>query len=242
MANLFMKFTLSFVSLAFVERRTIAVSRENRFGQTGDKRIGAAWDLMRTRPNAGWSSRSMKKMVLFLLALTFTAAVASGQAMDNKQMLRRLGLTDDQISQFTVIQQEAQPEIRASQQDVRAAQKQLAQLLLDSKADPKEIERLVHAATDAEARVKIAQIEREMAVRQLIGDRKWQKLQVYLRLRRELLRTESGNAGQTGAAAAAETADGNQGGDGATQQQRNQALLKELLDLLGGEDESSQAR
>jgi Spy/CpxP family protein refolding chaperone len=188
----------------------------------------------------------MKKIVLFALSLTFTAAVASGQAMDNKQMLRRLGLTDDQINQFTVIQQQAQPGIHAAQQDMRAAQKQLAQLILDAKADPKEIERLVHAATDAEARVRIAQIEREMAVRQLIGDRKWQKLVVYLRLRRELLRTESGNAGQSGAGPAGggpapSTADGNQGGDSAAQQQRTQALLKQLLDLLG-EDETSQAR
>jgi len=113
-----------------------------------------------------------ERIVLFLLSLTFTAAIASGQAMDNKQMRRRLGLTDDQISQFTVIQREARPEIRAAQQDMRAAEKQLAQLLLDSKADLKKIERLVHAATDAEARVRIAQIEREMAARQLIGGRR----------------------------------------------------------------------
>ena len=51
----------------------------------------------------------MKRTVILLLSLAFTAAVASGQAMDNKQMLRRLGLTDDQINQFSVIQQQAQP-------------------------------------------------------------------------------------------------------------------------------------
>ena len=181
----------------------------------------------------------MKRTVILLLSLAFTAAVASGQAMDNKQMLRRLGLTDDQINQFSVIQQQAQPGIRAAQQDMRAAKRQLAQLLMDPKADPQEIDRLVHAATDAEALMRIAQIHREMLVRQLIGDRKWQKLVLYLRLRRQLLRAESRSEGPSGAGPASVTADDNPGG--ALQRQRTQTLLRELLDLLG-EDESSQTQ
>ncbi len=53
--------------------------------------------------------------------------------------------------------------------------------------------------TDAEARLRIAQIRREMAVRQLIGDRAWQKLVLYLRLRRELLRAEVRDSKASGA-------------------------------------------
>jgi parvulin-like peptidyl-prolyl isomerase len=133
----------------------------------------------------------MKKICMILLCLILAAVAASAQAMNNRQMLKRLGLTDDQISQFSVIQQQALPEIRSAQADMRQAKEALAQLLMDPRADPQEIDRRVHAVTDAEARLRIAQIRREMAVRQLIGDRAWQKLVLSLRLRRELLREDA---------------------------------------------------
>jgi len=185
----------------------------------------------------------MKKMGLVFLSLCLTAFIASAQGLNNSQMLRRLGLTDDQISQIAAIQQQALPEIQAAQADMRQAKKQLAQLLVDPKADPKEVDRLVHAATDAEARVRVAQIRREMAIRQLIGDRKWQKLVLYLRVRRALVRAERESAlagnrqsdNRQAAAAGPDTAGPDQSPE------KTQALLQEMLDVLG-EDSTSPTR
>ncbi len=182
----------------------------------------------------------MKKIVCALLFLTVTAFIAFAQGANNAQMLKRLGLSDDQISQFSVIQQQALPDIQAGQADMRQAKKQLAQLLIDPKADPKEVERLVHAATDAEARIKVAQIRREMAIRQLIGDRKWQKLVLYVRVRRALLRGAMGQNAPDGAARAGAAA-ADSASSGAADAEGTQALLQDLLSALG-EDASSPTR
>ncbi len=179
----------------------------------------------------------MKRVILLLASLPLMAAACSAQPMNNKQVLRRLGLTDDQIGQLSSIQQKSQEEVRGAQGDLDTAKTQLAQLLLDPKADPKEVERLVHAATDAEAKIRIARIQREMAIRQLIGDFKWRKLVLYLRLRRELLRSESRSGGTAGTGPPPAAAE-NQGRSDISQEKRTQALLQDLLDLMGEEKPS----
>lgn len=183
----------------------------------------------------------MKRIFVLLLSLPLAAAVCSAQPMNNGQVLRRLGLTDDQIQQLSVLQQQTQEKVRDAQADLDTAKTQLANLLMDPKADPKEVDRLVRAATDAEARIRIARIQREMSIRQLIGDRKWRRLVLYLRLRRELLRTQSGGEGSAGAGPQPGAAEDNQGRGNVSEQERTQALLQDLLDLMA-EEKSSPAR
>jgi DNA-binding transcriptional regulator YdaS (Cro superfamily) len=174
----------------------------------------------------------VRRIVLLPFFLAITVGVAAAQALTGEQVLTRLGLTDSQINQLSSIQQQTQAEVRPALADLSAAKSRLSNLLLNPNADPKEVERLVRAAADAETKIRLAVIRREMAIRKVIGDVKWQRLILFLRVRLELLANGTQNQGIAGAGSADAAAD-SQGRSNTSQEERVQALLRDLLDVMG---------
>jgi hypothetical protein len=181
----------------------------------------------------------MKHIAVAALCLFAAAAISFAQDAAGEQFLKKIGLTDEQIIRIEAIQDVSQAEIRKAQAELAVAKAQLAKLLLNVEANMKDIEKSVRAATEWEIQVKLAQIARELRLRKLIGDRKWQQLTQALRQRQEALREKAQAAQATGKGKAPQAGDTPKGwanGSEVSKQQRARTLLKELLDLLGETD------
>jgi len=181
----------------------------------------------------------MKRIAFAVLCLFAAAAISFAQGAAGEQFMKRIGLTDEQIAQIEAIQQQSQAEIQKAQAELAIAKAQLAKLLLNVEANMKDIEKSVRAATEWEIQMKLAQIARELKLRKLIGDRKWQQFTQELRQRQEALREKAQAADAVGKGKAPKAGDkpkGKADGSEASKQQRARTLVKELLDLLGETD------
>jgi transcriptional regulator len=180
----------------------------------------------------------MKGGILAVLCVLLVAAAAAAQDAAGEQLLKKLGFADAEIDQIAAIQEQSQAEIQKARAELGIAKAQLSKLLLNVDAGMREIEKAVRAATEWEVQVKLAEITRELKLRKLIGDKKWQKLVQGIRQRQEAIR-EKARGRADGADARPDRPDGNTGREQAgdsSKRQRARALLKELLELLGETD------
>jgi hypothetical protein len=164
----------------------------------------------------------MRGSVLALLFLLAVAPVGFSQDAAGEQFLKKLGFTDAEMDKIAAIQQQSQADIQKARAELAIAKAELARLLLNVDAGMKEIEKSVRAAMEWEVQVKLAEISRELKLRKLIGDRKWRRMIQELRQKQEALRG-GGTREKTG-------------GSDESKRQRARALLKELRELLGGEN------
>jgi hypothetical protein len=163
----------------------------------------------------------MKRVLAALALLTLAAALGAAQAEYSQQVLKQLGLTEEQVTKLADLQDQSQSEVNAAQADLAVQKAELTRLLVTADPDMAAVEKLVRAAAESDVKVKMSQIRRELAVRKVIGDRKWRQLLVLLRAAsRQGAAAGTGSAAGTGAAAATQ------------REQRVRALLRELLDLM----------
>lgn len=138
----------------------------------------------------------MKRGILVLMVL---AVAATGFAQDSSMLgrimveleaagdLRVLGeladIDEDTMKQVIELRNEADEEIRKARSEVDIVKAQVQRLLLEDDPDLDEIEDLLREASEWEVRIRMAEIERDVAIRQLVGDNAWARL---LRSRRIL--------------------------------------------------------
>jgi hypothetical protein len=164
----------------------------------------------------------MKRIIVVLGALALVASFAGAQEAAKGQLVKRLGLTEQQAEKFVAIYADSAAELAKARAEINVQKAQLAKLLLDVDVGEREVEKVLRQAVEAELQVRMIQIRRELAARKLIGDRRWIQL-------RDLLRRLS----NLKARAAAKDAPGRQAGGGAELDEKEQALLQELRELLG---------
>ncbi len=173
----------------------------------------------------------MRRVATVLACLLLAAAAASAQEAAAEQLLRKIGFTEAEIDKVETIQDQSRAEIQKARAELAIAKAQLAKLLLNIDAGMREVEKAVRAAMEWEVQVKLAEISRELKLRKLIGDRKWQsssRPSARGRRRREKAQGRAGGEGPD-TAAQGDRAD-------ATRRQRARELLRELRDLLGEKD------
>lgn len=163
----------------------------------------------------------MKRTFIVIVLLAVALAAGGAQAEYSQQVLKQLGLTEAQVQKLADIQDQSQAEIAAAQADAAVARAELTRLLVPADPDMAAVEKAVRTAADADVKIKLSQIRRELAVRKTIGDRKWRQLVALLRSTASSRADAAGTGGGGGAAA------------GTARDQRVRALLKELLDLVG---------
>ncbi len=114
----------------------------------------------------------------FLLPLALMALVAVGGFAQSysQQLLKGLGLTDSQITQILSIQDTAQATLARDRAQLRVATAQVAAMLVDQNVAVADVEKGVRAANEWEVQIRMAQIQRELSIRKLIGDAKWREL------------------------------------------------------------------
>ena len=162
----------------------------------------------------------MKRIIVVLGVLAFAASLAGAEEAVKAQLVRRLGLTEQQADKFIAIYTDSAEELAKARAEIAVQKALLAKLLLDVDASEREVEKVLRQAMEAEIQVRMTQIRRELAVRKLIGDKRWRQLRDLLRrLTVQKARTAARDAPARPAPPELD--------------EKEQALLQELADLLG---------
>ena len=162
----------------------------------------------------------MKRIIVVLGVLAFAASLAGAEEAVKAQLVRRLGLTEQQADKFIAIYTDSAEELAKARAEIAVQKALLAKLLLDVDASDREVEKVLRQAMEAEIQVRMTQIRRELAVRKLIGDKRWRQLRDLLRrLTVQKARTATRDAPARPAPPELD--------------EKEQALLQELADLLG---------
>jgi tellurite resistance protein len=162
----------------------------------------------------------MKRIIVVLGILAFAASLGGAQEVVKAQLVKRLGLSEQQAERFVAIYADSAAELARARAEINVQKAILAKLLLDVDANEREVEKVVRQAMEAEVQARMIQIRRELAARKLIGDRRWMQL-------RELLRRLTIQKAREALRDAPDRA-----GDGELDA-KERALLQDLADLLG---------
>ncbi len=164
----------------------------------------------------------MKRIIVALGILAFAVSSAGAQDAVQAQLVKRLGLTDQQAEQFVAIDADSAADLAKARAEINVQKAVLAKLLLDVTVSDREVEKVLRQAMEAELQARLVQIRRELAARKLIGDRRWIQL-------RELLRRLTAQKARE----AARDAQGRQAAGGPELDAKERALLQGLAELLG---------
>jgi hypothetical protein len=125
------------------------------------------------------------KRIILLLALGMVTVALSAQQLYNERVLLALGLDSDEIRQVVELSRESNEEVRRLQADLQVQKAELARLLLDDNPNMRQIERNLRGSADIEVRIRLVEIEREIAIREIVGTDRWARIVQTLRARQE---------------------------------------------------------
>jgi hypothetical protein len=164
----------------------------------------------------------MKRIIVVLGILALVASTAGAQDAVQAQLVKRLGLTDQQAEQFVAIYGDSAADLAKARAEINVQKALLAKLLLDVNVSDREVEKVLRQAMEAELQARLVQIRRELATRKLIGDRRWIQL-------REMLRRLTAQKARE----AIRDTQGRQAAGGPELDAKERALLQDLAELLG---------
>jgi hypothetical protein len=111
----------------------------------------------------------MKRLIGIILSLMCAALTVVAQ--ENSRETTQMNKEERQkLAEITLRTEE---ETRVARAELEIIQAQLKRLLLSADADLGKIERLLSSALEWELQVRLAEIRRELQIRQAIGDRRW---------------------------------------------------------------------
>ena len=130
------------------------------------------------------------KRVIAVTALVLLTGLAFAQQPATPQIytqrgLELLGLAPDEIREILLIQEEASAEIRRHRADQEIKKAELARLLLDEDPNMRLVDRNLREAAATEVEIRMVEIRREIAVRQIVGTERWARIVQALRARRD---------------------------------------------------------
>lgn len=117
----------------------------------------------------------MKKIWFVSLLLCMIASGAFAQAIDSPQILRELGLTEEEITQVMKIQRETQKVQIEAQIELNLYKAQLEKILFYTDVDMKEVEKILKDSMEWKLRFELAEIRRRVEVRKIMGEERWEK-------------------------------------------------------------------
>ncbi len=118
--------------------------------------------------------RMKRVFVPILLLITATSVVA--QAGYDPQLLRSLDLEEREIAAIMRVQREHALAVRPLQADLNIEQAELARLLIDENPSIRRIEANLRTSAEIEVQIRLLEIQRELAIRRVIGTDRWTRL------------------------------------------------------------------
>jgi hypothetical protein len=131
----------------------------------------------------------VKRLLLFLVLVFAAAGFSYGQDWDDPDVAQRLGLDEEAIGQIREIFERTEREIREARLEIDVIRAQLRKLLFEEQVDMREVERMLRRSLDWELKERMAQIRRQVELRELLGDGKYARMTQFLEQRR-LMREE----------------------------------------------------
>ena len=116
----------------------------------------------------------------------FAVGFIHSQDWDNPELLKRLDVGDEEIEKIRVIFEETEKAIREARLEIDILKAQLRKLLFQEQVNMREVERLLRQSLDWELKERLAQIERQVELRNLLGDEKFARLTEAVARRRRI--------------------------------------------------------
>ncbi|WP_455381347.1 hypothetical protein [Salinispira pacifica] len=92
------------------------------------------------------------------------------------------GIDEQKIREAEKIKADTDQELRADQAEIDIRKAQLTRVLLDTHPKMSEVEKYLHEGLDWEYKLRLAQIQRDLRIRSLLGDRDWSRYRGAVRL------------------------------------------------------------
>ena len=126
-----------------------------------------------------------RRMVIVLLGL-LVAALSYSQDWGDPQLLERLDLSQEEAEKIREIFEQTEREIREARLEIDVIRAQLRKLLFEEQVDMRQVERMLRQSLDWELQERLAQIRRQVELRQLLGDAKYARMVQAVERRRAL--------------------------------------------------------
>ncbi len=125
----------------------------------------------------------MKRITITALFLALIVSGAYALAADNFAELQKLGLSEDEIRKVTDIEITSEQAKKEAQLELNILRAQLEKLLAGADPDMKQVEKLLRDSVEWKVKVELAEINKRVQIRKLIGEEKWRKLVNFLEKR-----------------------------------------------------------
>ena len=128
----------------------------------------------------------MKRLMLVVLLGVLAGAISYGQDWDDPQLLERLDLSREEAQKIREIFEQTEREIREARLEIDVIRAQLRKLLFEEQVDMRQVERMLRQSLDWELKERMAQIRRQVEMRELLGDAKYARMVQAVERRRAL--------------------------------------------------------
>lgn len=117
----------------------------------------------------------MKHVVAVMVFLALAGGIAAAQ-QDEAPFLERLGLSEQQIQEVFEIQAQTEAETRVARAELDLLRARLTRELVEPKPDRGEIREILRESVEWEYQLRLARVEAELDIRQVVGDRTWGRM------------------------------------------------------------------
>lgn len=128
----------------------------------------------------------MRRLVVICLLGLIAVGFAFSQDWDNPQILKRLDLGEEEIANIREVFEKTEMEIREARLEIDILKAQLRKLLFQQQVNMREVERLLRDSLEWEMKERMAQIQRQVQLRTLLGDTKYARLTETVEARRRV--------------------------------------------------------
>jgi hypothetical protein len=115
-------------------------------------------------------------MMLIALFGLLAVGLSYAQDWDDPQLLERLDLSREEAEQIREIFEQTEREIREARLEIDVIRAQLRKLLFEEQVNMRDVERMLRQSLDWELKERMAQIRRQVELRELLGDAKYARM------------------------------------------------------------------
>ena len=128
----------------------------------------------------------MKRLMLFLMMGLLSVGFSYAQDWDNPEVLERLDLDEQEVEKIEKIFEKTEKEIREARLEIDVLRAQLRKLLFEEQVNMREVEGMLRQSLEWELKERMAQIRRQVELRELLGDAKYARMSQAIEKRRSM--------------------------------------------------------